>query len=98
MTNQRLREHALMCRPPPIREENLNSYVWVRSQSGIDETCITFFDVRPVADQGCSLSRQVWWFEEEAMSWVLDENDEWFLPVADARRLIAALQAATGGP
>ena len=95
------RERALRDLPSPLREDALQRYDWVRTQSGVDETSIVTFEIErasPETEAGVLLRRQVWWFEEETLRWVLDESNEWWLPPDDTAGLLRALARHTSAP
>lgn len=90
--NTASRDHALQNLPPPLQAAAIGRYDWVRTHFGVDETSITTFEVEGVAEEGgLMLRRQVWWFEEETMRWILDESNEWWLHPADSENLLRAL-------
>ena len=91
--SQSKRALALQDLPPPLHSHRMHRYDVVRSSSGLDETSIVTYEIeRSSEGEGLTLRRQVWWFEEETLRWVLDDSNEWWLPVEESAGLIRALR------
>jgi hypothetical protein len=84
------RAEALAKRPPAIEADALARCTWSDSDDGIDETSVRLISISPFED-GFLFQRQVWWFEEEALSWSLDEAQEWWMSPLEAGAIMRSL-------
>ena len=92
-----MREQFLHRYPPGLAPEALAKWRHVSSSFEVDEAQFVLVDVDPGED-GCALLRQLWCFDEEDLEWVLESNDEWWLPWDASVSLASALlQAVTVG-
>ena len=88
------RREALRRVPDALLPERLARWQVVLRSEGIDETCITLLDVQQSdCQEEVCLQRQEWLFDEDSRCWVLDRNDEWWMPSAAATKLASLLGA-----
>ena len=86
------RELAVTMLPDGLTPERLRQWPVILRSDGLDETGITLMDVqRDEHDAAVCVQRQQWLFDEESRKWVLERNDEWWLPSDSADQLAALL-------
>ena len=91
------RATAVTTVPAALSPERLAQWPVVVHTEGLDETAYTLIDVRHDPDDAAvCIQRQQWSFDEDVRTWLMDTNDEWWLPGHAAAEL-GGLLAALGG-
>ena len=78
--------------PAALRPDRLARWPIVHRSHGVDETSITLMDVQ--REQGFDdvcLQRQQWLFDEDSLTWMLDQNEEWWVSADAASKLLNLL-------
>ncbi|HCH62313.1 MAG TPA: hypothetical protein DFR83_05880 [Deltaproteobacteria bacterium] len=87
------RDDAVARLPDSLSPERMAKWPVVLRSHGIDETGITLMDVqRDPLDAAVCVQRQHWLFDEDSRTWVLERNDEWWLPPEGADQLATLLR------
>jgi hypothetical protein len=78
--------------PEALRPNRLERWPIVQRQHGVDETSITLMDIQRDHgfDEVC-LQRQQWLFDEDSLTWLLDQNEEWWISADAASKLLRLL-------
>ena len=88
------RDDAVARLPDGLSPDRMSRWPVVLRSYGIDETGITLMDVQHDSlDDAVCVQRQQWLFDEDSRTWVLERNDEWWLPPDGAHKLAALLTA-----
>ena len=78
--------------PVALRPDRLACWPIVHRSHGIDETSITLMDVqRDTGVDDLCLQRQQWLFDEDTLTWMLDQNEEWWVTADAASTLMKLL-------
>jgi len=86
------RADALTRLPDALLPDRLALWPIVQRSDGIDETSITLMDLqRDDSFDDVCLQRQQWLFDEDTRAWLLDRNEEWWMPADAAQRLLSLL-------
>lgn len=86
------RDEALARLPDGLSPERVSRWPVVVRSEGIDETGVILMDIQhDPLDAAVCVQRQQWLFDEDTRQWVLERNDEWWLPPEGARKLAELL-------
>ncbi len=88
-----MREQFIDDVPAGLQPEALARWRHVWSCFEVDEAQYILVDLES-GPGGCSLMRQTWSFDEEALQWELEANEEWWLPWGVSEALLRSLMEA----